>query len=244
MRVIATVLFLGLAGCASAPLPPTLSAATTMEEAGMVDLRSLVPDIAHDMRYFGSDNFVGAPVDGYLAPRCWLKREAAEALASVEAGLRPRGLRLRIYDCYRPARAVAHFMRWLDDPADTRTKAVYYPRLAKADLRGSYIAPVSGHSRGATVDLTLVQCDVAGRGCRPLDMGTAFDFFGEEANTDSPRATPAQRANRSLLVEAMAAAGFRNYPMEWWHFSYRPEPTPRVIYDIPVDAPGTPVPEP
>src|SRR5690606_38165226 len=99
--------------------------ATTMQQAGMVDMRSLVPDIAQDIRYFGSDNFVGASVDGYQAPRCWLKREAAEALAKVEAALRAGHQRLRIFDCYRPARAVAHFMRWVGDPADVATKATH-----------------------------------------------------------------------------------------------------------------------
>ncbi|RZA16409.1 MAG: peptidase M15, partial [Lysobacteraceae bacterium] len=106
----------------------------------MVDIRTLVPDIAQDIRYHGTNNFVGARVDGYEAPRCWLKREAAEALARVEAGLRERHQRLRIYDCYRPARAVAHFMRWVDDPTDLRTKAVHYPGLEKSQLRGGYIA--------------------------------------------------------------------------------------------------------
>ena len=243
MRAVATALLLCLAGCASAPAAPALSPATTMEQAGMVDIRSLVPDMAQEIRYFGSDNFIGAPVDGYLAPRCWLKREAAEALAAVEAGLRPGGLRLRLYDCYRPARAVAHFMRWLDDESDLATKAAYYPRLTKPGLRGAYIAPVSGHSRGATVDLTLLRCDAAGADCRPLDMGTPFDFFGEEANTASPAATAAQHANRRLLLDAMAAAGFHNYPMEWWHFTFRPEPTPGLLYDVPVTAAEQPMPD-
>lgn len=234
---------LALAACATAPKPgaPVLSPATTMQQAGMVDMRALVPDLAQDIRYFGSDNFVGAPVDGYLAPRCWLKREAAEALARVERSLRQRGQRLQVFDCYRPARAVAHFMRWVEDPHDLATKPRYYPDLDKSELPGAYIGRVSGHSRGATVDLTLLQCDARGANCAPLDMGTEFDFFGPRANTDSPLATDAQRRNRHALREAMAAQGFHNYPMEWWHYTLRPEPSPDTQYDVPVaDVPQRP----
>ena len=223
--------------------PPTLSPATTMEQAGMVDIRAVVPGIAQDIRYFGSDNFVGARVDGYEAPRCFLMREAAEALAKVEAALRERHQRLRIFDCYRPARAVAHFMRWVNDPADLRTKPAHYPDFEKPQLLDGYIAPMSGHSRGATIDLTLLQCDASGAACVRLDMGTAFDLFGTRANTDSPDVDAAQRANRLRLREAMLAAGFRNYPMEWWHYTFQPEPTPGTYYDVPVTAPESPMPD-
>ncbi len=219
--------------------PPVLSPARSMDEAGLVDVRTLVPDLSQEIRYAGSHNFVGVPIDGYLAPRCWLKSEAAQALARVEASLRKRHQRLRVYDCYRPARAVAQFVRWMDDPADLRTKAEFYPDLDKPQLRGVYIAPVSGHSRGSTVDLTLLQCDARGAACTPLDMGTAFDFFGTLANTDNPEASPAQRANRHRLRDAMAAEGFVNLPEEWWHFRLDPEPSPDRYYDVPVTAPPT-----
>ena len=246
-QVALSALLLAAAGCASTKQPakpaPILSPAATMQEAGMVDVRTLVPDMAQDLRYFGSDNFVGMRVDGYEAPRCWLKREAAEALARVERELRTRHQRLRIFDCYRPARAVAHFMRWAADPGDVRTKPMHYPDLDKPQLLDGYIAPVSGHSRGATLDLTLLQCDGRDADCKPLDMGTDFDFFGTRANTDSPEATAAQRANRHLLRDAMAAQGFRNYPMEWWHYTFQPEPTPGILYDVPVTAPEEPMPQ-
>ncbi len=243
LRVAAIAILIPACGCASTTDAPTLSPATTMSEAGMVDIRTLLPDMAQDIRYYGSDNFVGERVDGYQAPRCWLKREAAEALARVERSLREKHRRLRVFDCYRPARAVAHFMRWAKDPADVKTKPLHYPDLDKPQLLGGYIAPVSGHSRGATLDLTLLQCDAHDADCKPLDMGTEFDFFGTRANTDSPEATDAQRANRHLLRDAMAAQGFRNYPMEWWHYTFQPEPTPGVLYDVPVTAPEEPMPQ-
>ena len=224
-------------GCDDAPAaasPVRTSPARTPAQAGLSDIATLVPGIATDIRYFGSHNFVGRPVDGYQAPKCYLLTPVAQALARVEAALRPQGLRLKIFDCYRPVRAVAHFMRWVDDAADTRTKAEFYPDLDKPALRGEYIAPVSGHSRGATVDLTLLQCDAGGGDCRELDMGTPFDFFGARANTDHPHISAQQRANRDRLRLAMADAGFANYPMEWWHFTLRPEPSPGLQFDVPV----------
>lgn len=219
---------------------PGVSAATTMEQAGMVDIRSLVPDMSQEIAYIGSDNFVGAPVDGYEAPRCWLKRDAAEALARVDADLREHNLRLRIYDCYRPARAVAHFVRWAHDLDDQRTKQTHYPTLDKTELLGEYIAPVSGHSRGRTVDLTVLRCDGQGGACEPLDMGTHFDYFGTRANTDSAEVSAGQRANRHLLRDAMQAHGFVNYPMEWWHYTLTVDGPPGELYDVPVTGPAEP----
>lgn len=199
----------------------------------MVDIQSLVPDIALEIRYAGSDNFVGRPVVGYDAPKCFLHKPVAEALQRVEADLRAQNMRLKIFDCYRPRRAVLDFMRWAQDPNDLRTKAKYYPDLDKPALVGGYISPTSGHSRGATLDLTMIACDARQR-CEPLDMGTGFDFFGPIANTDSPLASPAQIANRHRLREAMGRQGFENYPMEWWHFTFKPEPTPEMAFDFPV----------
>jgi D-alanyl-D-alanine dipeptidase len=224
-----------LAACASTPATtPVLSDATTASAAGLVDVATLVPDIALEIRYAGSDNFTGTPVDGYLAPKCYLLRPVAQALQRVELSLRERHLRLKLFDCYRPARAVRHFVRWAGDLSDQRTKPHYYPNLDKRELLGDYIAPVSGHSRGATLDLTLLQCDGDDGRCRPLDMGTGFDFFDPRAHTDSADVTSIQRANRLRLRDAMAAQGFRNYPLEWWHYTLAPEPTPHTLYDVPV----------
>lgn len=241
-RAFALLAALTAAGCAGQPSkapvavstqrPPTVSPATGPEAAGMIAVRELAPDVALEIRYAGSHNFVGAPIDGYEAPRCYLLRPAAEALARVQAGLRPRGLRLRVFDCYRPVRAVRHFMRWARDPEALEGKAEFYPELDKSALVPQYIAEHSGHSRGATLDLTLDRCDPGG--CTPLDMGTGFDWFGERAHTDSPLVTGAQRGNRHLLRDAMQAEGFVNYADEWWHYTLRPEPDPGTAYDFPV----------
>ncbi len=228
------LLVFATASCTSSPVEPSISSARTLQQAGMTDIRTLVPDIVLDIRYADVDNFVGETIDGYEAPKCFLLTPVAEALAGVERELRSRNLRLKLFDCYRPRRAVQHFVRWAEDVADQRTKSAYYPNLDKRDLLGDYISPTSGHSRGATLDLTLLQCDAGGASCEPLDMGTAFDFFDVRANTDSPLVTPQQRANRQRLLAAMMRHGFGNYPLEWWHFTLKPEPLPRVSFDFPV----------
>jgi D-alanyl-D-alanine dipeptidase len=228
---------LGAFVCATAiaaDAAPKTSPAQTAAAAGMVDIRSLVPDFAVDMRYAGAENFVGARVEGYEMPRCYLLRAVAEALQRVELALRERQMRLKVFDCYRPTRAVRHFMRWGGDLQDQRTKAKYYPNLDKSVLLGDYIAPISGHSRGATLDLTLIRCDAEGRKCEPLDMGTEFDFFDLRAHTDTPDVTPDQHENRLLLRSAMQREGFENYTLEWWHYTFKPEPTPDLAYDFPV----------
>ena len=233
-HLIAFALLVAVSGIAHADQPPALSPATTAAAANLVDIRTLVPDIAEDIKYAGSDNFMGTPADGYRAPACLLLRPVAEALAKVEHELRAQHRRLKIWDCYRPARAVAHFVRWAHDLSDQRTKPQHYPRLDKSELLHGYIAESSGHSRGATIDLTMQQCADDGTHCTPLDMGTDFDFFDVRAHTDSPEVTAQQHANRALLRDAMQREGFRNYPMEWWHYTLEPEPTPHTIYDVPV----------
>jgi D-alanyl-D-alanine dipeptidase len=232
MRVLPLAAILACAACASAD-GVRVSGAADAQAAGMVDVATLAPGIHVEMRYASSDNFTGAPVPGYDAPRCYLLRPVAQALTRVQAQLAAGGRALVLYDCYRPVRAVTHFVAWARDPEDQRTKSRFYPRLDKSELLDGYIAETSGHSRGATVDVGLLDCRDAAR-CEPLDMGTDFDLFDPRANTDSPEASPAQRNNRQQLLQAMQTEGFENYPLEWWHYTYRPEPTPRTAYDFPV----------
>ncbi len=212
---------------------PRISDAQTAEAAGMVSIQALVPDIGLEMRYASDENFVGKRVRGYEAARCYLLKPTAEALQRVELSLREQSMRLKIFDCYRPVRAVQNFVEWASDLNEQETKSRYYPNLEKSELLGDYIAPTSGHSRGATVDLTLMRCDVDGK-CASLDMGTDFDFFDVLAHTDSPDVTPQQREYRQRLRTAMTKEGFQNYPMEWWHYTLQPEPSKDVAYDFPV----------
>jgi len=225
---------LALASCASTPVEPAVSPARTPRQAAMIDIQTLVPDIALDIRYAGNNNFVGARIDGYNAPKCYLLTSVADAIARAEHELRKQNLRLKLFDCYRPRRAVLHFVRWASDLQDQRTKPIYYPNLDKRQLLGDYISPTSGHSRGATLDATLLHCDDTGKQCEALDMGTTFDFFDVRANTDSPLVTSMQRDNRQQLRTVMTRHGFKNYPLEWWHYTLTPEPSPHVAFDMPV----------
>lgn len=194
-----------------------------------VDAADLIPGLVVDMRYFGTRNFVGTRVDGYEAPVCLLTQQAATALAAVQRDLKPRGLGLKVFDCYRPARGVRHFVRWARE-ADNSTKAEFYPHVAKTNLfREGYISSRSGHSRGSTVDLTLVKLT----GNEELDMGTPFDFLSPQAGMNGKVSAEA-RANRKILADAMRARGFIPYEKEWWHFTLRHEPFPNSYFDFPV----------
>lgn len=200
--------------------------------AEFIDAATVVDGLVVDMRYFGADNFVGKRIDGYEAPRCLQTRPAAAALAAVQRDLARRGLGLKVYDCYRPTRAVAHFVRWARDVADVARKPDYYPGVDKRDLfRLGYIAERSGHSRGSTVDITLVR-RADGEGAP--DMGTRFDFFSPKSWPADSSVGKTARHNRALLAAAMARAGFQAYDKEWWHFTLRNEPLPASYFDFPV----------
>lgn len=206
--------------------------------AGFVHLRDIDPSIAQDMRYATRDNFTGRPLPGYDAGECVLRRPAAEALKRVQADLARQNLSLKVYDCYRPARAVAAMARWAHDTHATPDTSRFYPRLQKNRLFGlGYIASHSAHSRGVAIDLTLVPkgsqpppfdpqarygaCTGANRAPdNSLDMGTGYDCFDTASHTQAGAITPQQRANRDALLNAMRRHGFVNYKREWWHFSY------------------------
>jgi D-alanyl-D-alanine dipeptidase len=198
--------------------------------AGFVDAATVVPGLIIDMRYAGAHNFVGRPIPGYDAARCWITRPAAAALAEVARDLAPRGLVLKVFDCYRPTRAVAAFVRWARDLNDTAGKAEFYPLVDKRTLfRDGYISARSGHSRGSTIDMTLAEA-----GGRELDMGTPFDFFSPRSSPGDPSVPGAARGNRGLLAAAMRRRGFRPYAKEWWHFTLAREPFPGTYFDFPV----------
>ena len=198
--------------------------------AQFVDAAAVVPGLTVDMRYAGSHNFVGRPIDGYEAPRCLLTQAAAAALAEVARDVVPRGLVLKVFDCYRPTRAVANFVRWARDPDDTAGKREFYPEVDKRSLfQDGYISSHSGHSRGSTIDLTLAQVDG-----RELDMGTAFDFFSPRSWSAAANISKQAKTNRALLAAAMRRRGFRPYDKEWWHFTLLHEPFPDSYFDFPV----------
>ena len=201
------------------------------DASGFVLLGDAVPDAILEIRYYSTYNFVGDRIDGYEEPVALLTKEAAEALRAVSGDLKASGYRLKIYDAYRPQKAVSHFMRWAMDPEDIRMKEYFYPELEKdAVIPLGYIAEHSGHSRGSTVDLTLFDM-AAGK---DADMGGPFDYFGELSHPDYRGITEAQYANRMLLREAMGARGFAPIPEEWWHFTLEREPYPDTYFTFPV----------
>ncbi|MEV8413852.1 M15 family metallopeptidase [Streptomyces niveus] len=220
-----------------------------------VALRTVAPTIIQEIRYVTPHNFVGEPVDGYEQPLCILTRPAARALQRAQWKLLRQGYSLKVYDCYRPQRAVDHFVRWAKDLQDERMKPEFYPQVDKSRLfADGYIAEKSGHSRGSTVDLTIVKLPakptrpyVPGEKLVPcyapqgerfrdnsVDMGTGYDCFDTLSHTDDPRIQGERRANRQLLKSTLAGVGFTNLPEEWWHFTHKPELFPDTYFDFPV----------
>lgn len=221
-----------------------------------VDIQKIIPDVIMDIRYYGPHNFLGEKVDGYLAPKCYLTREAGEALAKVQKDLLPYSLTLKIYDCYRPQRAVNHFVRWAKEIENTKTMKEFYPTIDKRNLfKDGYIDSKSGHSRGSTVDLTIVplpvpkqqdyipcqklsECYLPAKqrfGDNSLDMGTGFDCFHELSNTENTNIGHQQKINRLLLKSLMEKHGFKNYDKEWWHYTLKNEPYADIYFNVVIE---------
>lgn len=248
---------MALASCASAPSSSTAGETTKQRpEGGFVSVEEAIPGILVEARYFSAHNFIGKPIRGYRAAKCLLTRQAAEALAKVQAEVKPQGYSLKVYDCYRPQRAVDYFVEWAKDLNDQLMKPEFYPKVDKSTLfQDGYIASRSGHSRGSTLDLTLVKLPPAKQpgfqsgqklaACyepasrrfkdNTIDMGTGYDCFDVKAHTASLAIGEPQRKNRLLLKEAMERHGFVNYDKEWWHFTLKNEPYPSTFFDFEVE---------
>jgi D-alanyl-D-alanine dipeptidase len=209
-----------------------LLGASTGNHPGFGYVQEVIPSIVVEARYATDRNFTGRKVPGYTSSRIMLTHEALAALANVQAELKPQGLGLKVYDGYRPQRAVDSFVAWCADEGDTLTKRIYYPDLAKKDIiPNGYIWVKSGHTRGSTVDLTLVELATKAE----LDMGTPWDFFGPQSWTTYNGITAAQKANRKLLADVMKKHGFKPVLEEWWHFTLINEPYPDTYFDFVVE---------
>ena len=203
------------------------------DASDFVLLSEAVPDAILEIRYYSTYNFVGDRIDGYEEPLAFLTKEAASSLKEVSDELVSKGYRLKIYDAYRPQKAVTNFMNWALDTEDTRMKEYFYPELDKDVLfPQGYIAEHSGHSRGSTVDLTLFDMKTE----KEVDMGGTFDYFGELSHPDYQDITEEQYANRMLLRDAMTGHGFKPLPEEWWHFTLEDEPYPDTYFTFPVNS--------
>lgn len=201
---------------------------------GFVYVKDSIPTLDVELRYFTHNNFVGKPIDGYKANHLILTIEATRALKIIQNELEQDNLCLKVYDGYRPQKAVNHFIRWALNLNDTLNKSVFYPNVDKSNLfKAGYIASRSGHTKGSTLDLTIID----GNTGKPLDMGSCYDFFGQESWVNYHNITEKQKANRQLLQSIMIKYGFRNYPKEWWHFTLRGEPFPNTYFDFDITRP-------
>jgi len=202
-----------------------------MDSSHFVVLADFIPQIVQEIRYHSSFNFIGDRIDGYEEPCALLTREAARALQEVSNEMIVQGYRLKIFDAYRPMRAVKHFLLWALEDQDIRMKPFFYPDIQKQELfdRG-YIARRSSHSRGSTVDLTLLDM----RTGKEVDMGSPFDLFSEKSHPDYRGITDEQYQNRMMLQNVMVRNGFSTLDCEWWHFTLKDEPYPETYFDFPV----------
>ena len=204
-----------------------------MDPSGFVLLADFVPHIVQEIRYYSTYNFIGERVDGYEEPCALMTVEAARALKSVSSELIVQGYRLKVFDAYRPACAVRHFVLWGIEDQDIRMKPYFYPELKKQELFAKgYIASQSSHSRGSAVDLTLLDMKTG----KELDMGSPFDLFSEVSHPDCTEITAKQYENRMILRRVMLRNGFQPIDCEWWHFSLKNEPYPDMYFEFPVSS--------
>ena len=237
-------------------LLPGVSRCESAMPDGFVDVKEVIPSILLDIRYYSPHNFIGERINGYNAPKCLLTKEAASALANVQKELEKFSLSIKVYDCYRPQRAVDHFVRWAKDMSDIKTKKEFYPTIGKGDLlKLVYIDARSGHSRGSSIDITIVPLPVPEQASyqpgaklhecylpaekrfrdNSIDMGTGFDCFHDLSHTENRKVGAKQRINRLLLKSIMEKHGFKNYDKEWWHFALREEPFPKTYFDFVIE---------
>lgn len=196
---------------------------------GFVYLTNVDASIQKEMRYISNNNFIGKPIDGYIKPTIIITQPAAIALKNVQKELLQFNLSLKIFDTYRPQQAVDHFVRWAKVLNDTLMKRQYYPEVSKDKLfELGYIASKSGHTRGSTVDLTIIDLTTG----KELDMGSPYDFFGNKSHVLHKNLTTKQKANRLLLRNLMLSNGFNPYQYEWWHFTLRDEPFPDTYFNF------------
>ena len=199
------------------------------DKSDFAPVYTVVDDAAYDIRYYSSNNFTGKRIRGYKAPVAYMTKESLKALAVAAEDLRKQGYRLLIWDTYRPQKAVYNFVEWINDPNDDGDKT-FYPDLKKSDLlKGNYIAEKSGHTRGSTIDLTIIKKDGSF-----VDMGGTFDLFSEISHPDYKKLTRKQKKNRKILHDAMIKAGFNGIDSEWWHFTLKNEPYPDTYFDFDV----------
>ena len=210
------------------------------DRSDFVEVTEVIPDVILEIRYYSTYNFVGARIDGYERPLALMTHQAADSLKAVNDELKAHGYRLKIWDTYRPQRAVNHFIRWAEDLQDTAMKAVFYPMVDKSLLfEQGYIYARSSHSRGSTVDLTIIDAATG----KELDMGSPFDWFVEESHPDykgerlkvkGERNDEDWQANRLILHNAMTRHGFEGIDSEWWHFTLANEPYTDTYFDFPI----------
>ncbi len=221
------LIFLMIATSISTPI---FAETISYDKSDFAEISSVIDDAAYDIRYYSHNNFTADKIDGYKAPKAYLTKEALAALAIAAEDLRKQGYRLLIWDSYRPQKAVDDFVRWINNPDDYGDKT-FYPELQKSDLlAGKYIMEKSGHTRGSTIDLTIIQ-----KNGGFVDMGGTFDLFSEISHPDYQNLTDEQKNNRKILRDAMVSAGFEPLDSEWWHFTLKNEPYQDTYFNFDVE---------